>query len=127
MGRAVAPAANDSACVSLLEREVLAPLGMRNATFDTAAAAAAAAVAAAQPDGGAVNLSAACTPAPGMPGSWLAPCGCLWASADDHLARLIEPFSRNGAPDDDGKEQALHACMHTNCTGARARSRSATA
>ena len=48
-------------------------------------------------DGAGLNLSATCTPAPGAVGSWLAPCGCLWASADD-IARLLKLFFRDGAP-----------------------------
>lgn len=99
LGRALAHAAGGAAPFeALLADEVLAPLGMRNATFDTAAALAAGRVArGSSPDGGALNLSATCTPAPGAPGSWLAPCGCLWASTDD-LAKLLKLFFRDGEP-----------------------------
>ena len=89
---------------ALLVEEVLAPLGMTNATFDTAGAIAADRVAVGtQTDGGAVNLSATCTPAEGAPGSWLAPCGCLWASTDD-MARWLKLFFRDGQPADGGQQ-----------------------
>lgn len=81
---------------ALLEREVLAPLQMANATFDTAVALAHDRVAIGSTvDGRTLNLTATCTPASAAPGSWLAPCGCLWASATD-LARLLQLFFRDG-------------------------------
>ena len=105
LGRALAHAAGKVAgggglpYEALLAKRILAPLGMANATFDTAAAVAADHVAAGyhDPEGTQpVNLSQTCTPAPGAPGSWLAPCGCLWASADD-LAKLMKLFFRADA------------------------------
>ena len=102
-GRALAHAAGKATTSyeALLGTEVLAPLGMVNATFDTSEALSADRIAVGvHPDGKPLNLSATCTPAEGAPGSWLAPCGCLWASADD-LALLMKLFFRDDLPADD--------------------------
>ena len=79
---------------ALLTSEILRPLLMTNATFDTAAAIAADHIAVGTDTaGGALNLSATCIPTPNAPGGWNAPCGCLWASADD-IAKLIKFYFR---------------------------------
>eukprot|EP00947_MAST-08B_sp_MAST-8B-sp1_P004846 g4846.t1 len=83
-----------------MAREVLRPLGMANATFAVAEALAGDRIATgAAVDGSRLNFSATCAAAPAMPGSFSAPCGCLWASADD-VARLLKLFFRDEAPAD---------------------------
>ena len=56
-------------------------------------------------DGQPVNVSATCVPAPGAPGSWSAPCGCLWTSLAD-MASWMKLFFRDGQPAD-GKAQVV--------------------
>ena len=103
LGRALAHAAADPSTASyeaLMAKEVLVPLGMVNATFSVAAALAGGGdriAVGSGTDGSRLNFSETCVPAPGMVGSFNAPCGCLWASADD-IAVLMKLFFRDDAP-----------------------------
>ena len=82
---------------ALLAEKVLAPLGMVNATFDTAKVLAADQRAVGTTSSGDfVNVSNT-SPTPGAPGGWGAPCGCLWASADD-MAKFIQLYFRDDVP-----------------------------
>ena len=104
LGRALGHAAGDNAYESLLGAEVLAPLLMANATFSTAEVLAKNLLATgASSTGSQLNFSEICVPAKGAIGSWGAPCGCLWASADD-MAKLMMLFLREDAPADDAKQ-----------------------
>jgi len=103
LGRALAHAAAATSATppsfeALLAEKVLAPLGMVNATFDTAKVLAANQRAVGTTSSGEfVNVSNTCQPTPGAPGGWGAPCGCLWASADD-MAKFIQLYFRDGVP-----------------------------
>ena len=71
---------------------------MVNATFDTAKVLAADQRAVGTTSSGEfVNVSNTCQPTPGAPGGWGAPCGCLWASADD-MAKFIQLYFRDDVP-----------------------------
>ena len=94
LGRALGHAAGEAEYEQLIAEHITTPLGMANATFDTAQALSRDLVATGvAKDGSRLNFSATCVPAPGAIGSWMAPCGCLWASADD-LAALLKLFLR---------------------------------
>jgi CubicO group peptidase (beta-lactamase class C family) len=107
LGRALEKAANRGTYEALLEAEILAPLGNTKSTFDTAAAIASDSIAVGVGvDGHPLNLSASCIPSSGMPGGFSAPCGCLWATADE-VGRLLQLFFRDDAPAGATPDQVL--------------------
>ena len=108
LGHALEPAggkASAGAYERAVEARLLRPLGMANATFSNADALASGMVAVGtHASGEEVNVSASCAPSDSGV-AWGAPCGCLWASADD-LGAFMKLWFRDEAPAD-GREQPL--------------------
>jgi hypothetical protein len=108
LGRALAHAIGDGPSYeALVGKYITGPLGMENATFNTSLALERDLIATGtKTDGSAVNFSATCVPAAEAPGSWMAPCGCLWASAAD-ISQLMKLFLRESSAAAAGTSQII--------------------